>query len=65
MALVWLRHKIQHGFKFWNPYFRQKEENQEIVEGEGESDEASVNGDDSRMDEEVDNDTLKNGEQAL
>ena len=56
---------MQHGFKFWNPYFRQKEENQEIVEGEGESDEASVNGDGSRMDEEVDNDTLKNGEQAL
>ena len=36
-------------------FFRQKEENKEVDEGEGESDEASVNGDGSRIDKEDDN----------
>ena len=46
-------------------FFRQEEKNKEVDEGEGESDEASVNGYGSRMDEEGDSDTLENGEQAL
>ena len=46
-------------------YFWQEEENKEVDEGEGVSNEASVNGDGSRMDEEDDNDILENGEQAL
>ena len=37
----------------------------EVSKGEGESDEASVNGDRSRMDKEDDNDTSENGEQAI
>ena len=46
-------------------FFRQEERNKEVDKGEGESDETSVNGDGSRMEEEDDNDTLENGEQAL
>ena len=46
-------------------FFRQEEENKKVDEGEGESEEASVNGDGIRMHEEDDNDTLENGEQAL
>ena len=42
-------------------FFWQEEKNKEVDEGEGESDEASVNGYGSRMDEEDDRDTLENG----
>ena len=46
-------------------FFRQEEENKEIDEGDGKSEEAAVNSDESRMDEEDNNDTLENGEEAL
>ena len=47
-------------------FFRQEEEeDKKLDEGKGESEEAPVKGDVSRMDGKDDNDTLENGEQAL
>ena len=46
-------------------FLRQEEENKEVDEGDGESDETLVNSDDSRMNKEHDNGTLENGEHTL
>ena len=56
---------LEHSDASLSDFFRQEEKNKEVDEGEGENDEASVNGYGSRMDEEDDSDTLENGEQAL